>query len=518
MAPKDRPQAAAVIDIGSSVLSMEIAQAGDDEPKELDYLEYPVNLGYEVFTHGRVSFRTMEEIARVLEGFTRSAREYGVEDDAIRITATTALREASNSTYVLDQIRNKTGRRVEVLEDGQEMALIFKEVLRRMDARKQDLEHPFMMAYIGTGSVGIAAVRDGNVFFARNIRVGSLKLSQMLGETGERTPRFHVILEEYLSALTRLLRDQMQAYRPGRFVVCGKEIEMIAGLAHAEEKDGLLTIGKRSLSALYDDIKSLSPAQAAQKFNLREEQGEVLLPSLVLYRTLSEFTNSDSVISPGVVLLDSLLHELLYPKEAKDWNKRFEEGIAASAREMLKRYQADVNHAEAVESYALNIFDSLKKVHGFSSRERRLLQAAAILHDIGKFVNSKYHDVYSCHILMDSNIIGVSVAEMALIANIARYHSGAVPSLSHAEWAGLSPGDRLTASKLAAILRLADALDRSHMQKLSDIEIKQKENELVISARTDRETALEEWTFGYKSEFFTEVFGLRCVFKKKGKG
>lgn len=516
MAQKDGLQTAAVIDIGSSLLSMAVAQAGEGGPEELDWLEYPTNLGYEAFTHGRVSFRTMEEIARVLEGFARTAREYGVADDAMRITATTALREASNSAYVLDQLRNKTGRRVEVLEDGQEMALIFKEVLRRMEARRLDVGNPFLMAYIGTGSVGIAAVREGAVFFARNIRVGSLKLSQMLGETGERTPRFHVILEEYISALTRLLRDQVQAYRPGRFVVCGKEIEMIAGLARASGRDGMLAIGKRELAALYDDIKPLSPAQAAQKFGLREEQAEVLLPSLVLYRTLSEFTNSDSVVSPGVALPDSLLFELLYPKEAREWNKRFEEGIPASAWEMLRRCQADANHARAVEAHALMIFDGLRKLHGFSGRERRLLQAAAILHDIGKFVNSKFHDVYSCHLLMDSNIIGITRAEMALVANIARYHSGALPSLSHAEWAELSPDERLTAAKLAAILRLADALDRSHMQKLADVEMKLRENELVISGRTDRETALEEWAFGYKSEFFTEVFGLRCVFRKKG--
>jgi exopolyphosphatase / guanosine-5'-triphosphate,3'-diphosphate pyrophosphatase len=517
MPSKERPQAAAVIDIGSSVLSMEIAQAGQDGPQELDYLEYPVNLGYETFTHGRVSFRTMEEVARVLEGFTTSAKQYGVEDDAIRIMATTALREASNSTYVLDQLRNKTGLFIDVLEDGQEMALIFKEVLRRMEDKRQDLTKPFMMAYIGTGSVGIAAVRDGAVFFARNIRVGSLKLSQMLGETGERTPRFHVILEEYLSALTRLLRDQMQAYRPGRFVVCGKEIELIAELTHTDEKDGMLTIERRALSALYDDIKALTPAQVSQKFSLREEQGEVLLPSLAIYMTLSEFTNADAVFSPGVVLVDSILYELLYPKEAKDWNRRFEDGVAASSWELARRYQADINHAATVEKYSMQIFDSLKKMHGFSSRERRLLQAAAILHDIGKFVNSKYHDVYSCHILMDSNIIGMSTSEMAMVANIARYHSGSVPSMSHAEWADLMPDERLTVSKLAAILRLADSLDRSHMQKLTDIEIKQKENELIIAARTDRETALEEWTFAYKSEFFTEVFGLRCIFKKKGR-
>jgi exopolyphosphatase/guanosine-5'-triphosphate,3'-diphosphate pyrophosphatase len=242
-----------------------------------------------------------------------------------------------------------------------------------------------------------------------------------------------------------------------------------------------------------------------------------LLPSLAIYRTLSEFASSDAVISPSVTLLDSLLFELLYPKEARDWSKRFEEGAAASAWEMARRYQADANHAAAVESYAMLIFDALKKVHGFSGRERRLLQAAAILHDIGKFVDSKYHDVYSCHLLMDSNIIGFSTAEMAKLGNIARYHSGTAPSLSHAEYAALAGEDRLSVSKLASILRLADSLDRSHLQKFSGIEIKLKDNELIISCRAERETALEEWTFGYKSGFFTEVFGLRCVFRRKGK-
>ena len=153
--------AAAVIDIGSSLLTCDIAQAGREGLSELDYLEFPINLGYESFTHGRVSFQTLEEIARVLDGFIASARQYGVEDDAIAVTATTALREASNAAYILDQIRIKSGSLVQVLEDGQEMALIFKEVMRRMDATGEDLLKPFMMAYIGTGSVGIAAVRDG---------------------------------------------------------------------------------------------------------------------------------------------------------------------------------------------------------------------------------------------------------------------------------------------------------------------------------------------------------------------
>lgn len=517
MSQKDRPQTAAVIDIGSSVLSMEVAQAGRDGPEELDYLEYPVNLGYETFTQGKVSFRTMEEIARALDGFDKAARQYGVEDDAVRVMATTALREASNSAYVLDQLKNKTARQVEVLEDGQEMAFVFKEVLRRMDAQRQDIQKSFMMAYIGTGSVGIAAVRDGAVFFARNIRVGSLKLSQMLGERGERTPRFHVMLEEYLSALTRLLRDQMQAYRPGRFVVCGKEIELIAGLTKTQEKGGLLTIERRSLAALYDEIKALTPAQVSQKYKLRGEQGEVLLPSLAIYMTLSDFTNADEVLSPSVVPVDSMLFELLYPKEAREWNRRFEEGIEASAREMARRYQADMNHAAAVEGFAMQIFDALKKVHGFSHRERKLLQAAALLHDIGKFVNSKYHEIYSGHLLLDSNIIGLTGAETAMLASIARYHSGAAPALSHPEWAALPAESRITVSKLAAMLRLADSLDRSHTQKLEEIELKTKDNEFIITGRTQLDMALEQWTFEYKSELFTEVFGLRCVFRKKGR-
>ena len=515
MAQKDGAGLAAVIDIGSSILSMEIAQGGSGALQELDYLEHPVNLGYESFTHGRVSFRTLEEMARVLDGYLDACAQYGIDEDAVRITATTALREASNATYVLDQLRIKTGRQIAVLEDGQEMTLIFKEVLRRLTAAGQDVQQPFMMAYIGTGSVGIAAVREGNVVFARNVRVGSLKLSQMLGETGERTPRFYMMLEEYLSALTHLLRDRMAAYRPGRFVVCGKEIELIAGLTHTEERDGFLSIPKRTLTELYDEIKHLSPAQVAERYGLRVEQGEVLLPSLAIYRTLAEFTAGTTVLSPSVALGDWLLYEMLYPHEAREWDKRFEQSIVASAWEMATQYWADRNHAASVERNALLIFDSLRRVHGFSRRERRLLQTAAVLHDIGKFVNSKYHDLYSCHLIIDSNISALTTADMALIGNICRYHSGTVPSMSHREWAALTQEERLTASKLAAILRLADALDRGHNQKFAKIEIDLADNELIVTGETARDTTLEEWTFGYKSEFFTEVFGLRCTFRKK---
>ena len=514
MADKDRAQLAAVIDIGSSILSMEIAQAGGVHPQELDYLEHPVNLGYESFNHGRVSFRTLEEIARVIDGYLQVCATYGIEEDAVRITATTALREAANAPYVLDQLRVRTGRTVQVLEDGQEMTLIYKEMLRRLDVAGEDARVPMLMAYIGTGSVGIAALRQGDVVFARNVRVGSLKLSQMLGQTGERTPRFHLILEEYLAALTRMLRDQMAAYRPERFVVCGKEIELVAELTHTEERNGLLRIPRATLGALYDEVKHLSPAQVVERYGLRGEQAEVLMPSLAIYLTLAEFTGSGTVVSPSVSLGDWLLYESLYPKEAKEWNRRFEGSVVASAWEMAALYQTDRAHAALVERLALQIFDCLRKVHGFSRRERLLLQTSAVLHDIGKFVNSKYHDVYACHLIMDSNLVGLTTADMVLVGNICRYHGGTLPSMSHREWAALRDDERLTASKLAAILRIADGLDRSHTQKLNDVTTELVGNELIITGRTDRDTTLEEWSLGYKGEFFTEVFGLRPTFHK----
>lgn len=125
MNKKKGSKSGAVIDIGSHMLKMRIAQLKKGEVVEVDRLEYPLHLGHEVFNDGKISFESLRELSRILHGYVETLEGYGV--DQVRVVATTALREAKNRAYVVDQLKIQNDLTVQVLEDDQEKTLIYSE-------------------------------------------------------------------------------------------------------------------------------------------------------------------------------------------------------------------------------------------------------------------------------------------------------------------------------------------------------------------------------------------------------
>jgi exopolyphosphatase/guanosine-5'-triphosphate,3'-diphosphate pyrophosphatase len=198
-----------------------------------------------------------------------------------------------------------------------------------------------------------------------------------------------------------------------------------------------------------------------------------------------------------------------------DINKDFGKSAVLSARALARKYNAREAHYLAVEHFALKIFDKMKKLHGMGPREKLLLQLAAILHDTGKFINLSHHYRHSYAIIKGSDIVDLNVMETEIVANLALYHSQKIPSNADENYRRLDLYKRVLISKLSAILRLAVALDRSHTQKFSDIDVKITDSELLVTVMTDKNTDLEQWSFKEKSRFFEEVFGIKATIRKK---
>ncbi len=155
------------------------------------------------------------------------------------------------------------------------------------------------------------------------------------------------------------------------------------------------------------------------------------------------------------------------------------------------------------------LFDNTRKLHGYSDRERFKLQLAAITHDIGKFINIKSHNVLSHNIVMNSDILGLSKSGLGIVANIVRYHANNLPGMGDYNLGLLDYEGRVMVSKLAAFLKIADALDRSHKQKLENIKVVLNDRNLAIIAETDQDSLLEEWEFENKSNLFKDVYGIK---------
>ena len=189
--------------------------------------------------------------------------------------------------------------------------------------------------------------------------------------------------------------------------------------------------------------------------------------------------------------------------------------ILTSAENLAKRYLTNEKHRKSTVKFALHLFDQLKKLHRLGKRERLLLQIASSLDDIGNFINSHGHYRHSAYILQATKLIGLSDEENKIIADIARYHSVESPAFEQAHYRHIEADSQIIVAKLAAILRLADALDDSGKQKIQKISVSLKKDSLVITASSSHNLALEKWAFNHKAKLFEEVFGIKPVLKQR---
>ncbi|MBN2879570.1 MAG: HD domain-containing protein [Clostridia bacterium] len=501
----DKYKIAASIDVGSSAVRMKIAQAAGNSMEQVDNFEYPLNLGKESFNNNKIQFSTMQACCDIINKYYDQAHQLGISGNDITLTGTTALREAQNSGYICDQIMVKTGHKIAVLEDGEEKTYIFRHMMHRIE-KKMNSPKCYMMAYIGTGGLGIAVCVNSRVFYSQNIRIGSLKLNETIGDMAEMgDANILDAVKEYIDATFDQIHEQIDKHKISQLFITGKSVSLLSHLFPGNKFE------KKEIVKLYKTVSAIQPSQIAEKFSLSSEQADIFLPTLALYDKLLNISKTSSANIMEVSLCDVMLYKSLFPTKYKQMKVDFERSSVTNAQAVAQQYRYDKAHAESVEKFALTIFDNLKKIHGFSRKERLYLEVASILHDIGKFVNLKAHNRISADIIIDSAIIGFTEEEIAIIANIARYHSMDIPTDLHRKYNSLSSSNKTIVSKLSAILRLADALDRSHLQKIKTIRLELEGNRLNIIVCSKKDILLEQWTFKMKSMFFEEVFGIKCA-------
>lgn len=502
-------EAMAVIDIGSSELRLRIAENSGGKMKFLETAAYPLNLGGDTFVDGKISFEMLDKACEIIKNFMELINQYQVSK--YKAVATTAIRESSNRDYILDQIKIKTGVNVQVIDDSEEKLYVYK--LMAYLVQPQLMESA-MMLYTGSGNVGISIWENNRSSYTEIIRTGSLRISEIFEGMQEYSNQFYILVEEYLNSFIRLIEQDFPPVIKN-FITSGHEISMIADLTNAKVDGVFLYIDTAKLNALFEEIKYKTVDKIAEDYNLTFEKAEVLLPVLCIYRILGKFIRTETIISPLVSFSEALMFEMLYPQEFSVLSKEFDKSTIISTRAISKKFMDTEAHNALVEKFAIKIFDKIKKIHGMGKREKLLLQAAAILHDIGKYVNIKSHSLYSYHIVKGCEIIGLNSLEKEIIAQICRFHSTINPSVSHEGYSRLSMENRVLVSKLSAILKVADSLDRSQEQKFSDIDVNLTGSEFTVTITTDKNTDLEMWAFKDKSKLFEQVFGIKAVFRKK---
>ncbi|MEN1760161.1 HD domain-containing protein [Anoxynatronum sibiricum] len=516
--PETRKKAVmSAIDIGSYSLKMKIVEVDEDgQVHTIEKLSKPASLGRDTFSMGKVSYETVEEACDIVTGFQRLMQEY--QSKHYRAVATSAIREAQNRDYLVDQIKLKTGLKVEVLTNAQERFLTYKAIRENLPDHQTIRKDGVMVVEIGSGSIEMSLYHQGALQRTHNLKLGHLRLREVLSTLEQRTQDFPNLLEEYVESHLDILRFIRERYQLNHFIALGSEMRTISKLCNqTDQADRLRTISMEAFTRFYREMVKKPTPLLARDYGLPSDMAATLLPSMMVLKKCVEMTNARCLYTPLVSLADGIVADFIDQRFKTHRQQEFLEDVQELALGMARKYHADMNHAADVETKSIAIFDALKKTHGMKEREKYLLRLAAKLHDIGKFVNLNKHYIHSYNLIKASEMLGVTEEEQDIVANVARYHSSQIPQQSHENYWHMRPRNRVVTAKLVAIIRMADALDRSHRQKISGLSIAMKGDTMMIKGESVEEALLEEWTFEVKSEFFQEVFGIRPQLKVKRK-
>ncbi len=427
---------------------------------------------------------------------------YGVEKP--RVVSSTALLEARNRSLVVDQLKVRNNLDVSVLDGSQEKAYIFSELKKSLAGEPSVKTGCTLAAYIGGGSVGLAVLDDGKIVYFQNIPIGALKLHDVMGDLRRGAEDFHYILEEYMD--TVLGRMNLSGFPIRSLVLTGTQINLIAKLCGGRQIGPVFHIEVQKLQGLYDSVRAMTAEGIALRYGITEGRAALLYTALFIYRGMIRFSpDVQEILSPPVDLTQAVLRYMLSPKADSEWADFLRENALACAGTMAGAFHCDKNHSRLIGEYAGKLFDKLKKVHGLEPSKRLILELAATLHSCGSFVSARQHSRCTFDIIRGMDIFGLSSKEVLEVALVAGSISN---NLNDPEFAALPVREQIVVSKLSAIFQLANAMDKSHLEKLKNVKMSLEEDRVLIKAQSSSNTLLERWDFEYAARFFKEVFGL----------
>ncbi len=498
------PTTLAAIDIGSNAIRLSIGRIENDQSLTvMDNFREPVRLGRDVFAKRMISDETTEAALDVFKHFKEIIDRNSVT--FTKAAATSALREATNADSFADKILHVSGIDVDVISPEEEARLIHLAIASKVNLKNRTA----LLIDIGGGSTEITLTYDGSIMSTESYRLGAVRLLQLLEEKKQGEKKFNTLVQEYVEATRGRFKKEIKGKKIDLCVGTGGNIEALAALKKdvlEKDRDGTLSI--EELGAMLRKLLSLSFDERMQQLRLRPDRADVIVPASIILQEIMRVGGIDELIVPRVGLKEGIMIDMARTVfgEHEHLNR---DQILASALELGRKYSFDEQHGTSVARYAVDLFDQTRELHNLGLEHRLLLEAAAMLHDIGSFISMTGHHKHTFYLLTANPIIGLNQNQTRIVANVARYHRKSFPKVQHDSFRELSSKDRVVVSKLASILRLADAMDNEHASRVDSFSVEHKKPKLMIHVHGKGDLLLEKWALMNKKELFENIFGVK---------
>jgi exopolyphosphatase/guanosine-5'-triphosphate,3'-diphosphate pyrophosphatase len=500
----------AVLDMGASAVRLAIAEVAVGRPPRIvEELSRGVLLGRDTFSGGAIRSQTIDAVIAALEGFRKTMDTYGVA--RVHAAATSAVREARNGDVFLDRVRRRTGIEFDIINEAEEGRLLF------LAAREVLAKHPAfrvaraLVAEVGGGGTSLMLLRQGEPIRSGVYALGSVRTRQQLSVQRYGHDVQVALLRRYIANIVDEIRVEVPLNRITQFVAVGGDVRFAASqILDTDVEAGVREIDRARFLAFCDEVSRSDEDELVDRFRLAPAAAETLAPALLVYGALLSETAARKLVVCDASMRAGMLLDVTDPG-SRAAAEDFERQVLASAESLGGRYRVDREHGRHVAMLAVRMFDELRDEHGLGARHRLLLQVAALLHDVGMYVSLRAHHKHSQYILAASQIFGLSNDEIAVVANIARYHRRAVPQTTHLPYVALDRDDRLVVDKLAAILRVANAIDAEHAQKVRGLRLVRSDNTWRLELEGSGDLTMERLAATARADLFADTFGRQLV-------
>ncbi|MBR2441347.1 MAG: hypothetical protein IKB25_14205 [Lentisphaeria bacterium] len=444
----------ASIDIGAHSARMLIAEVTEDGMSydTLEDLEISAPLGADVFRSGKISDDSVTVMCGILRNFKQKMDEYSITK--YRAIATSAVREAENADVFLERMWFLTGIQLEILSGSDEARLLSLSIRPLLPSEFRQKSKRLLMADIGTGACQVSSYDCGVMRFTETVRFGTLRL----GGGDSVSPALRK--ERLLPIIDATFREI--SYLSGKLdcsslIITGGSVRAILLLRDRPlSQNPVHTLTLSEFERIKDTAETMAENELCEKYNLRPDVAETILPCCMIVESLIRITDAKSIFIPMISTKHALLEN--YIREFRQKKDPFEPQLLGMAIQTAVRYGGDREMVTDICIFAEKLFLKLKPLHGMEHRSLLLLKVAALLYKTGLFIsNSSYHK-HSAYIIRNTELPGLSQREREIVALIARYHRKSMPKPQHTEFAQLPREDRTLVNRLAAILRLACGL------------------------------------------------------------